>query len=96
MPPPEPHGTSLGTTPSGDKKSSGPVGENFSASEVTDVFKTLAAHSGGTASFDLALDLVLNEVVEQARLATGATGAAIVIDQRWRDGVPRDDWLRCS
>ena len=30
-------------------------------------------------SFDLALDLVLNEVVEQARLATGATGAAVAL-----------------
>jgi TonB family protein len=87
MPPPEPYGTSLGTTPSGDKKSAAPVGENFSASEVTDVFKTLAAHSGGTASCDLALDLVLNEVVEQARLATGATGAAI--------GLIRDGEMVC-
>ena len=43
------------------------------------VARTLAAHGGGAASFDLALDLVLNEVVEQARLATGATGAAIAL-----------------
>src|SRR5579862_2048436 len=83
MPRPE----AYGTPPPGDKKSAGPVGENFSASEVTDVFKTLAAHSGGTASFDLALDLVLNEVVEQAQLATGATGAAI--------GLIRDGEMVC-
>jgi TonB family protein len=62
-----------------DKKSPGPVGESFSAREVTDVFRTIAAHGGGAASFDLALDLVLNQVVEQARLATGATGAAIAL-----------------
>ena len=68
---------------SSDKKSLGPVGEAFSAREVTDVFKTLEAHGGGTGSFDLALDLVLNEVVEEARLATRASGAAIALA---RDG----------
>ena len=40
---------------------------------------TLAAHGGGTSSADLALDLVLNEIVEQACLATTATGAAIAL-----------------
>lgn len=40
---------------------------------------TLAAHGGGDSSADLALDLVLNEIVEQARLATTATGAAIAL-----------------
>jgi TonB family protein len=62
-----------------DEKSSSPVGEASSAREVTDVFRTLAAHGGGAASFDLALDLVLNEVLQQARLLTGATGAAIAL-----------------
>ncbi len=81
---PMPQPESYGTSPSWDKKSSdkksfGPVGEAFSAREVTDVFRTLAAHGGGTASFDLALDLVLNEVVEEARVATGATGAAVAL-----------------
>jgi len=81
---PMPQPESYGTPPSwdkksSDKKSSSPVGEAFFAGEVTDVFRTLAAHGGGTGSFDLALDLVLNEVVEQARLATGATGAAIAL-----------------
>jgi TonB family protein len=84
MPQPE----SYGTPPSWDKKSSDkksldPVGEAFSAREVTDVFRALAAHGGGTGSFDLALDLVLNEVVEEARLATRASGAAIALA---RDG----------
>jgi TonB family protein len=62
-----------------DEKSSSPVVAACSAREVTDVFRTLAAHGGGAASFDLALDLVLNEVVQQARLLTGATGAAIAL-----------------
>lgn len=78
MPQPE----SYGTPPPWDKKSSGETGDPTSAqhpSEVTQVARTLAAHGGGEASFDLALDLVLNEVVEQARLATGATGAAIAL-----------------
>lgn len=49
--------------------------------ELSRVAKTLAAYGGGTLAFDLALDLVLNEVVEQARSATGATGAAIALDR---------------
>ncbi len=47
----------------------------------------LAAQSGGglspELSTDLALEIVLNEVVEQACLTTGATGAAIALE---RDG----------
>jgi len=62
-----------------DKKSPGAVGEGFSAREVTDVFRTIAANGGGETSFDLAMDLVLNQVVEQARRETGATGAAIAL-----------------
>lgn len=61
---------------------SGEVGPSVSAeseTDLTEVVRTLAAHGGGAASFDLALDLVLNEVVEQARLSTGATGAAIAL-----------------
>jgi TonB family protein len=80
MPQPEAYGTPPSPNQkSWDKKSSNAVGEAFSAREVTDVFRTIAAHGGGAASFDLALDLVLNQVVEQARLATGATGAAIAL-----------------
>lgn len=40
---------------------------------------TLAAHGAGAISADLALDLILNDIVEQACLATGATGAAIAL-----------------
>jgi TonB family protein len=41
--------------------------------------RTLAAHGGGSHSADLALDLVLNEIVEQARLASTATAASIAV-----------------
>lgn len=53
------------------------------SSHVTDVARTLAAHGGGAVSVDLAFDLVLNEVVGEARNASGATGAAIAL---FRDG----------
>ena len=46
---------------------------------VTDVAQKLAAHGVGAASLDLALDLVLHDVAEQARETTGATGAAIAL-----------------
>ncbi len=64
------------------EKSSARVGDVVSAGDprdVAEVAKALAAHGGGEASFELAMDLVLHEVVEQARLATGATGAAIAL-----------------
>ena len=51
--------------------------------KLSTVAQTLAAHGGGKLSVDLALDLVLNELVEQAQNATGATGAAIAL---FRDG----------
>src|ERR1017187_750299 len=79
---PMPQPETYGTPPPWDKKSSGQVGDAVSSQDpgdVVEVARTLAAHGGGAASFDLALDLVLNEVVEQARLATGATGAAIAL-----------------
>jgi TonB family protein len=52
-------------------------------SDVNEVARTLAAYGGGTVSVDLAFDLILNEVVEQARNASRATGAAIAL---FRDG----------
>ena len=78
MPQPEPYET----PPTWESESSGHVGDVVSSQnprDVLEVAKTLAAHGGGDASFDLALDLVLNEVVEQARLQTRATGAAIAL-----------------
>jgi TonB family protein len=77
MPPPE----SFGTPPSWDNKKIS-VGDVVSAEnprDVVEVARILAAYGGGTGSFDLALDLLMNEVVEQARLLTGATGAAIAL-----------------
>jgi TonB family protein len=71
-------------SPSLDKDASGRVGDMAAGehhSDVAELARTLAAHGGGAESFDLALDLVLNEVVEQARLATGATGAAIALSR---------------
>ncbi len=50
---------------------------------VTEVAQALAAHGGGAVSVDLAFDLVLNELVQHSRDATGATGAAIAL---LRDG----------
>ncbi len=52
-------------------------------SDLGELAALFAAHSGGglsaEISADLALEIVLNEIVEQACLATGATGAAIVL-----------------
>ena len=50
-----------------------------SPSQVKRLVETLAANGGGELSPDLALDLLLNEIVEQARLATAASGAAIAL-----------------
>jgi len=50
-----------------------------SDSEVRALTSALAAGGGGASSKELALDLVLNQIVEQACLATGATGAAIAL-----------------
>jgi TonB family protein len=58
------------------RTSSAEAGSAEAGSDLRDVVRTLATHGGGV---DLALDLILNEVVEQARLATGATGAAIAL-----------------
>jgi TonB family protein len=77
-----PQPDTYGPPASRDKESSGHVGDVVSSEDprdVAEIARTLAAHGGGSASFDLALDLVLNEVVEQARLATGATGAAVAL-----------------
>ena len=46
---------------------------------LAELAATLASHGGGAMSADLALDLLLNEVVEQACLATNASGAAIAL-----------------
>lgn len=58
-------------------------GDLPSDAEIRGLTSTLAANGGGEASGNLALDLVLNQIVEQACLATGATGSAIALT---RDG----------
>jgi hypothetical protein len=46
-----------------------------------DLASALFAHGAGTSAVDLALDLVLNEIAQQARLTTNATGAAIALSR---------------
>src|ERR1700739_1409212 len=65
----------LTRTPDGSADSVAPE----PARDVDQIAKKLAAFAGGDIARDLALDLVLNEAVEQARKATGATGAAIAL-----------------
>lgn len=61
--------------------------EASSENDLHNLVASFAAKSGGTLSLelsaDLALEIVLNQIVEQACLATGATGAAVVVK---RDG----------
>ena len=53
--------------------------EDNSGVYLAELAATLASHGGGASSAALALDLLLNEMVEQARSATDATGAAIAL-----------------
>src|ERR1700685_594020 len=54
-----------------------------SESDIAELFAKFEENSGGTlspqVSADLALDIVLHEIVELACLATGASGAAVVL-----------------
>jgi len=56
-------------------------------SDIVDLAAKFAAHLGGNlsveSSADLALEIVLNEIAQQACLATGANGAAVLLE---RDG----------
>jgi putative methionine-R-sulfoxide reductase with GAF domain len=51
------------------------------ALSLTDLAATLSEHGGGSLSADLALDIILNDIVEQTRLATNASAAAIALVQ---------------
>src|SRR5256885_1374249 len=73
--------------PTGSTASPSEWVDEGSALHLAELTATLASHGGGTHSADLALDLLLNEIVEQARLATTATGAAIAL--------LRDDEMVC-
>jgi TonB family protein len=61
--------------------SANPAGREISLREIA---STLSAHGGGASSADVALDLVLNKIVEQARISSHASGAAIFLT---RDGA---------
>ena len=65
-------------TPSADGRepSSTEIEQRISVREIAG---KLSAHGVGPAALDLAFDLVLHEVVEQARDATQATGAAVAL-----------------
>lgn len=52
-----------------------------SSQDITEIARKLVAHGGGAASLDLAFDIVLHGIVEQARAASGATGAAIALNR---------------
>jgi TonB family protein len=74
--------------PAGDEIPAKALGTGNSAaprreSDIAELAAKFAAHGGGKIpaelSGELALDIVLNEIVEQACLATGATGAAIAL-----------------
>src|SRR5438477_2038927 len=57
--------------------------EEDSGNYLAELAAKLASHGGGESSADLALDLMLNKIVEQARIATAASGAAVALS---RDG----------
>lgn len=55
-----------------------PVGPE-SVTSISEIASTLSVAGGGDSSTDLALDIVLHEIAEQARLSIGATGVAIAL-----------------
>ena len=74
----------MANNPAPEPKSSNLQGSSAGAeSDLGDLAALFSAHGGGKfspeASAQLALEIILNEIVEQACLATGATGAAIVL-----------------
>lgn len=76
----------LGNKPFGEELPLDPAASTpapDAAEEIAAVARALASAGGGALSVDLALDLLLNETVEQAREATRATGAAVALA---RDG----------
>jgi len=76
--PPRPTAAPISLGPNNEVQNNeeGQLEEGLSLAELA---TALSAHGGGALSADLALDLVLNDIVEHARLATGATAAAIAL-----------------
>jgi TonB family protein len=68
-----------------DNGTGSPAAKTERESDFADLAAKFAAHGGGRVSpelsADLALEIVLNEIVEQACLTTGASGAAIVLER---------------
>lgn len=62
-----------------DRPSQLPSPSSDPAQTIAEVAARLAHAGGGALSVDLALDLILNDIVEQARRATRASGAAIAL-----------------
>lgn len=54
-------------------------GQDDDGGYLADLALKLAAHGGGESSAELALDLLLHQIVEQARRETRASGAAIAL-----------------
>jgi TonB family protein len=70
----------------GRAESAGPVVARVPGeSDLGELAAKFATHGGGNLSAELsaelALEVVLNEIVEQACLATGATGAAVILER---------------
>jgi TonB family protein len=91
MPDPPMPAAESGKTPAAESASTNsapaPDASPSIKSDLTALAARFAAHGGGSFSAefaaDLAFDIVLNEIVERASLATGATGATIFLA---RDG----------
>jgi TonB family protein len=73
--------------PASENRAFSITGNSVGESDLAELAAKFAAHGGGRVSpelsADLALEIVLNEIVEQACLATGASAAAVVLG---RDG----------
>jgi len=65
--------------PDARAENQGPDDEGDIRASLAHLADTLSSHGGVSLSADLALDLLLNRIVEQARLATNTTGAAIAL-----------------
>jgi len=73
-------GVTIGLSTGVKVSSPGPEEDDRSSGAFLSYFaSTLSAHGGGAVSADLALDLVLKDIVEQARLLTNASAAAIAL-----------------
>jgi TonB family protein len=86
-PPASPDGSLTTPESAGSQPNAAGFESDLFESDLAELAAKFAAHGGESfpadLSAELALEIVLNEIVEQACLATGATGAAVVLE---RDG----------